>query len=648
MQSDTDIHSFGGNRMSSTSWTTTRNWLRCFRLKPALRLAMLWGSCLMAIDAQCGTIAVSYDGPPTAQTCTLAQAIQWANGVNGITPAAVGSATPAGNCSGATFGFNVIYLSNLPVITLTTIDNYWYGPNALPPIASAIDITPDGTSPATTIIASHTGDPSPQTSAAFRFFYVSGGLQGELPQGTLVLENVTLQGGYAKGGDSNFGGGGAGMGGAIFNQGYLELANVSLIGNTAHGGHTLGTGYPSAGGGMGQDPVDFFTGGGFGPIPSGFGGSGGSAGTQGGGGGGGFITASGGLAGTATGGAGGGLGGLGGSGISANGGDGGGGGQASGAPGDSPGVGGDFGFGGPGSGIYYFGGGGGVGGGGGNGGGGGFGGGGGGANGGFGGGGTVGGFGAGNSANGAGGAGSGMGGAIFNHTGTVYLTNVTAYGNVARGGTGPITCNPTCNGSGLGAVLFNLNGTATIDFSTVAGNTVADSNALADARGPADGSVYSLAYGNNILDGSASSATLTVHDSIIWGTQADVGLHSDLVANRVDAVHSNASSLVYAGKNFVGQSYTVVGVTQSGSSPSSVNPMLGALSIYRAALNALPVLPISSTSPAYNAAPNCLKADNVTPVTIDARYITRPYATLCDVGAYEYDGDYIYASGFQP
>lgn len=121
---------------------------------------------------------------------------------------------------------NTIHLA-LTAVTLTTVDNYWYGPNALPPVASEMTIV--GFGRVTTIKAVHVGDPAPLTANAFRFFYVSGGLSGEIANGSavpalgkLTLRNLVLQGGYAKGGDAGTGGGGAGMGGAIFNQGELR------------------------------------------------------------------------------------------------------------------------------------------------------------------------------------------------------------------------------------------------------------------------------------------------------------------------------------------------------------------------------------------------------------------------------------------
>ena len=86
------------------------------------------------------------------------------------------------------------------VYGFSAANNFWYGPNALPPIASAITIRGHGAR----LQATHT-----DTTAAngFRFFYVSGGMQ--LPAGTLHLDQLTIADGYARGGDSSFGGSGA-------------------------------------------------------------------------------------------------------------------------------------------------------------------------------------------------------------------------------------------------------------------------------------------------------------------------------------------------------------------------------------------------------------------------------------------------------
>jgi len=621
-----------------------------------LRLAIALPSLVLLGRAEAGTITVADTGTSTASTCTLAQAINAANAVNGVSAASVGSSTPAGNCTGAAPGLNYITFSGWPTITLTSIDNYWYGPNALPPIASTIWI---GAFPGTgaRLVASHTGDPNPATADAFRFFYVSGGLTGELPAGYLVMIGMALEGGYAKGGDAGSGGGGAGMGGAIFNQGGLELTAVSLIGNVAKGGGT-GVNGSTGGGGMGQEGGTF--GGGFGGgLGGNFGGAGKfvGSGSIGGGGGGFTTTASGDLPNGGgvgrLGGAGGGYGGIGGDG-------GGGGGQIGGNNGGA--SGGRFGSGGA-PGGYDFGqtsggggaGGGGVGGGGGGvdpdgiGGGGGFGGGAGTrGTGGIGGGGGEatafgGGFGGGSGtpgSYGAGGGGAGMGGAVFNHRGSVYLLDVTATGNAARGGAG--------NGSGLGAVLFNLNGMATIDFSTLAGNTLAGSNAAGDASGASDGTVYSLAYGDKIEDGSASSASLKINKSIIRATHVDGGnANDDVAVNVVNGTQANASSLAYVGQSLIPHSYTTAGVNQSGSSPNTADPHLGALTLSATWSLKLPVLPIGPDSPAHDAV-NCLEANGSGTILGDERNAPRPEAggTLCDIGAYEFDGDYIFADGY--
>jgi hypothetical protein len=110
------------------------------------------------------------------------------------------------------------------VYDLTAIDNYWYGPNGLPPIESNLIIHGNGA-----VIERDPGTKTPD----FRLFYVSGGM--ELSAGSLTMDNVTLQGGIAKGGDSGTGGGGMGAGGAIFNQGTLNLTDVTLMNNEAFG-----------------------------------------------------------------------------------------------------------------------------------------------------------------------------------------------------------------------------------------------------------------------------------------------------------------------------------------------------------------------------------------------------------------------------
>src|SRR5690606_11259243 len=81
--------------------------------------------------------------------------------------------------------------------------------------------------------------------------------------GRLTLIELTLRGGLAKGGDTDLGGGGAGMGGAIFNQGVLVLDRVTITANEARGGSVRGSivSFEHGGGGMGSDAYFLDTGG---------------------------------------------------------------------------------------------------------------------------------------------------------------------------------------------------------------------------------------------------------------------------------------------------------------------------------------------------------------------------------------------------
>jgi hypothetical protein len=498
---------------------------------------------------------------------------------------------------------NTINLFAGGVYDLTAINNYWYGPDGLPPITSTLTINGNGATIQRDVNA--IGD--------FRLFYVSGGLSGELPLGHLTLENVTLQGGIAKGGDSGFGGGGLGAGGAIFNQGTVNLDGITVTNNQAQGGGggVLFFGNPlgNGGGGMGEDAPNASgeenEGGGFGGALTGgpFGGAGGQTGTYynggqlegySGGGGGGFLAGANGQNGSpSVGGNGGGLGGFGGSGGAAGsggtGGDGGGGGwgpvpQGFGPPGGGSfgsraGVLGGGGVGGGGGGAAYVttggqftydnaggGGFGGGGGGGGSGGGGGFGGAGGGANTSAGGTAGPGGFGGGKGGS-DGGGGAAMGGGIFSMFGTLTLTNCTLTGNTATGGSARAGSGAT-GGSGLGGAIFNLDGQLQITFSTLAHNAASDGSGGTPQQ--AEGTdVYNLADGNNINNGGAVTATATITDSILSNPQSG----SDLWSFAVNGNHTNTASVALDGQNVI----MFFGAAITGSHPITSDPQLGPL-----------------------------------------------------------------------
>jgi hypothetical protein len=530
--------------------------------------------------------------------------------------------------SGCTYDFTSAYLGSDTVTgpgsegTVGLED--WYGPSALPAIATAVTIEGNGAILHATQPASpNANPPAGSFNPDFRFFFVGADPGNSSTSGyaspgagSLTLEDLTLAGGVAQGGNGSQAGGGAGMGGAIFNQGSLTLAAVTITGSAARGG----TGYihfGDAGGGMGENGSNF-SGGGFGPGA--FGGAAGGSGSAGAaGGGGGFALADvGGAASGSTSGAGGGPAtGLGGAGAA--GGAGGGSGDGSGGGGSTPAAGGGDG-GGFGAGAGALGdGGGGVGGGGVYGGGGGFGGGGGvlGGGGGFGGGGGgdalnpgFGGGDGGRESSGAfdGGGGAGMGGAIINMQGSVAITNSTLYGNAATGAAALAGSSAT-GGQGLGGAIFNLNGSVSLTAVTVDGNTAADGG----------GGVFNLAYDS----ATGRTASVSLSDGILSG---DTGgdLESDWPVDTTVGANLGSAPVAATKPNIVRASSSVGANASISGTAITSDPLLQA-----PANNGGPGMQTQlpgAGSPALGAGTSCLAADE--------RGVARP-ATGCDLGAAE-------------
>jgi hypothetical protein len=538
----------------------------------------------------------------------------------------------------------------------TTADNYWYGPNALPPIASAITIHGNGSTLQRDSL-----------SPKFRFFFVGADANRSETSnyvspgpGRLTLEHLLIKGGWAHGGNSGTGGGGAGLGGAIFSQGQVNIEGCTFTVNWAQGGSSGTQGLGAGGGGIGQDAGAPTDGGGFGGAVAG-GQGGGQHGTGGGGGGAGFRSTSdnaGGDGGSQGPGSGGGTSnGTGGNGMGGgHSGDGSGGGGYSSGIGTSE-TGGGFGAGGY-AGTYGGGGGGGGVGGGGGGiwgdplnqaagaGGGGFGGGGGSpigyglaGDGGFAAGGGIsrlGGFGGGDGGQTSGGGGAGMGGAIFNMQGTLTVTDSTFYANSAVAGKG---ANP---GAAVGGAIANLNGAVTIDSSTLAFNVAPDGG----------GAVADFGY-----DGAtARSATVVLERSIASNTAngaPDVAVNSPgSVANGNSNVSFNDPSCGYppcpkvdvdiTDHNIVGMNLGGFGdssITGSNGTPTNPqygpDPQLASPSESSSPLQdnggGVPTLMPALRSPARDAAgmTGCPEYDE--------RGIARPQGPACDIGAVELD-----------
>ena len=624
-----------------------------------VRLALAVGLIATSLSTAAGTIHVNSTASPNGGFCTLAQAIYAANLANNPTNAMPSGATTIapldhsiattvgiGTCTGAAAGANTIDLSTYAGQTITFSidqpDNYWYGPNVLPSIASDITIEGHGAK-----LFIQNG-----TSPRARFFFVGADPQATVSPGyntpgpgKLTLRNLTLTGGRQQGGSAN--GAGAGMGGAIFNQGTLTIDAVTFNDNRAVGGNS-GFSESNHGGGMGADGG---SGGGMGgPVPSGSGDPGATAVGFTAGNGGGIDNGLGGAAGAPGGnGSGGGGNGT----VPYNifpffgGGGGGFGGGNGGAADGNGGGGGAFGQGG-GNGDTCVddcntgGGGGGVGSGGGYGsdygGGGGFGG--GGAfpvgRGGFGGGGWVGGFAGGSAYTGA--AGGGMGGAIFNHNGLVTLLNCTMTANVAQGGNGS-----NSGGSGFGGAIFNLNGEVRASFSTLAFNSaIAGTGSVPGTSN--GGAIYTIGY-NGAPGFSNVSASVGLSNSIASNSSggSDIvidapftvanGQPNSAPAQIINAFENLGPNIVMTTENLNGADVQPIWLTD--------DPLLGLLGA-NAATNAPMTLALLPGSPAIQVA-DCLSYDAFSHVTADERGSPRPVSG-CDLGAY--DGERIFASGF--
>ena len=356
----------------------------------------------------------------------------------------------------------------------------------------------------------------------------------------LTLKNANARGGHAgipaQGNDASGGGGGAGLGGAIFvNAGNLTLSGVTLADNRATGGdggfNNASTRPSGGGGGMGGTAV-LATGGGGG----GFGGTANTGGV------GMFTGAAAGGAGTGNA-AGGGL--QGGGGTNRVGSGGGGGGGVQGANGTAT-EGGAGGFGGGGGGIVD-----------GTGGAGGFGGGGGsgiiGGTGGFGGGGGVGsiaanrgkgGFGGGEGGNRAnahyGGGGAGLGGAVFVRQGaTLTIVDGAMSGGTVTGGLG------RRNGQAIGSGIF-LAGSVT--YTVSANNAVV----IADTIG---GGVDAQITGGFTKTGDGT-LVLTGANSHVGGTTVSAGT---LLANNTSGSGTGAGNVVVNGSGTFGGTGSIDG-----------------------------------------------------------------------------------------
>jgi len=143
---------------------------------------------------------------------------------------------------------------------------------------------------------------------------------------------------------------------------------------------------------------------------------------------------------------------------------------------------------------------------------------------------------------------------------------------------------------------------------------------------------------------------LKINSSIIHGTHVDAGNANDDVV--VNVVGANTSSYQFLGTNVVGATHATASVTQTlpSNAPITTNPQLGPLSIHLPATHPLPQLPVGMNSSSSFSADNglCLRADGSSYLGADEVGHGRPYNGMCNAGAYQYNGNYIFANGFEP
>jgi len=240
-----------------------------------------------------------------------------------------------------------------------------------------------------------------------------------------------------------------------------------------------------------------------------------------------------------------------------------------------------------------------------------------------------------------------MGGAIFNHAGTLFLINATLTANSATGGNS--YGGSGGGGSGYGGAIFNLNGLLRISFSTLAFNTVTGGNgdvAHGGANGDADGgAIYTLGYNGNAGTGSAVS-TVGLSNTIVANSSGGIDLIIDAPANvagLVNAAQAYAlNSLDAFGPNLVMTSSSINKAAAQPIWPFTTDPLLGLLASNHAS-NAPFTLALLAGSPATHQA-DCYDFFGTELIPVDERGSLRP-TSGCDLGAY--DGERIFANGFQ-
>ncbi|UJA19816.1 hypothetical protein HJD18_06075 [Thermoleophilia bacterium SCSIO 60948] len=207
-----------------------------------------------------------------------------------------------------------------------------------------------------------------------------------------------------------------------------------------------------------------------------------------------------------------------------------------------------------------------------------------------------------------------MGGAVFNHQGTVRISNSTLAANSAEGGS---TWRGGTAGQGLGGAIFNLNGEVDVSFATVAGNSAPDGGA----------GIYNLGYMgvDTGAGGHAYIATADIDSSIVHDA-ASQDVASNAPTTVANGAGNTAPSRVDFGGSDIVQSVAAVGTGTTTGAPMAADPQLSPLAANGGDTF---TMAIGGASPAFNAA-----GATCAPAT-DQRATPRPQFGACDVGAFE-------------
>ncbi len=181
-----------------------------------------------------------------------------------------------------------------------------------------------------------------------------------------------------------------------------------------------------------------------------------------------------------------------------------------------------------------------------------------------------------------------MGGAVFNHGGSLQLTNCALWGSQAQGGSG------FNGGSGLGGAVYNVDGDVSLTNVTIAGSTIAAGSGGSPTA--AGGALY-----NHQASGVAS---ITLLNTIL----ADSSGGNDLTNNGGNV--SGSDNLAESHSGIPG------GVVSLSTDPHLVNPATGDLRL-------------QSNSPAIDA------GNGAVCPAVDLRGQSRTNDWQCDIGAFE-------------